>query len=130
MGKLPTVDELLRLVNDKLITQEEAKEILFNESDIDERDKKSLEEEIKFLRKLAETLVDNDRAIIVEKIKWIEKPYYSWDWWKPYQYWCTTTNSNDWTFVDGSSVNLSTSLIDSATSLTNGTASFSSIQTF
>ena len=95
LGKLPTVDELLRLVNDKLITQEEAKEILFKESDIDERDKESLEGEIKFLKQLVEKLSDNNRNVIIEKIKYIEKPYYSFEWYNPYKDWiyCTTSSS-------------------------------------
>ena len=49
LSKLPTADELRELVKDKIITQEEAREILFNLETEEERDKKSLESEIKFL---------------------------------------------------------------------------------
>ncbi len=53
MGKLPTVEELLHLVNAKLITQDEAKEILFKSETEEDRDKEGLEAEIKFLRDLS-----------------------------------------------------------------------------
>jgi len=75
-------------MNSKLITQEEAKEILFNESDVDERDKKSLEDEIKFLRELVEKLSNSNNSTIIEKIKYIEKPYYQTPWYKQYDVWC------------------------------------------
>ena len=48
LGKLPTVEEITTLIDKKIITQEEARQILFNKKDVDERDKKSLEDEIKF----------------------------------------------------------------------------------
>lgn len=49
LGKLPTVEEITTLIDKKIITQEEAREILFNTRTVEERDKVSLEAEIKFL---------------------------------------------------------------------------------
>lgn len=94
LGKLPTPDEVLKLVNDKLITKEEAREILFNEEEITERTPESLESEIKFLRELVEKLSKQDSTRVVEIIKEIRVPYYQYQWTAPYATWCesiTTT---------------------------------------
>jgi hypothetical protein len=42
LGKLPSPDEVRELVKDKIITQEEAREILFSQEDEIARDEKSL----------------------------------------------------------------------------------------
>lgn len=126
LGKLPTVQELLDLINAKLITQDEAKEILFNESDIDERDKKSLEDEIKFLRQLVEKLSNNSSRII-ENIRYIEKPYYSSPWWKYYDTWCGTLTVPNATITGGASSNTASSY-NAGTNQVN--CSFSNIKTF
>ena len=78
LSKLPTVEELLQLVKDKVITQEEAKEILFSSETQEDRDKDSLKEEIKFLKQVVENLSRNNSARIVEVIREVEKP------WRPY----------------------------------------------
>ena len=87
LSKLPTVDELRGLVQDKIMTKEEAQEILFNQEEQVDRDKKSLESEIKFLRELVEKLSNKNNSTIVETIRYIEKPYYTHDWFKPYATW-------------------------------------------
>ena len=59
LSKLPTVEELRELVKDKIITQEEAKEVLFDEESFipeGDRGERSLQSEIKFLRELVEKL--------------------------------------------------------------------------
>ena len=56
LSKLPTPDEVRELVKDKVITQDEAREILFSQETEEERDKNSLESEIKFLRELVDKL--------------------------------------------------------------------------
>ena len=102
LGKLPSVEELRQLVTDKIVTQDEAREILFNQEDDVDRDKKSLESEIKFLRKLVEELAQNKNNLVTT-IREIQKPYYDLTWYKPYDTWCgsytygqttLTTNSN------------------------------------
>jgi hypothetical protein len=87
LGKLPDSYELCELIKNKVITNEEAKEILLSSEDEVDRDKKSLESEIKFLRELVEKL-SNGRGEIVETIKYIEKPYYHYPWWSGYSNWC------------------------------------------
>lgn len=87
MGKLPTVEELRQLVQDKIITQEEAREVLFNLEEEEDRDKKSLESEIKFLRELVEKL-SKTRSETITTIKEIGVLYRRWDWWSPYVRWC------------------------------------------
>jgi hypothetical protein len=91
-SKLPTVDEIHQLTSGErpILTKDEAKEILFDYKEVDEkdeRDKKSLEEEIKFLRLLVEKLSSN-RTTVIETIRTIEKPYYKSPWYNPYEIWC------------------------------------------
>lgn len=87
LGKLPTVDELLLLVSNKTITQEEARNILFNFEAQEDRDKKSLESEIRFLRELVEKLSKNSAITIVETIKYVDNPYLHQPWFRPYATW-------------------------------------------
>ena len=76
LSQKPTVLELTELLKGGIITKEEAKEVLFNQEDEVDRDKKSLESEIKFLRELVEKLSKNQTSTIIETIRYIEKPYY------------------------------------------------------
>jgi len=98
LGKLPNVEEITSLIANKIITQEEARDILFNKKIEEERDVKSLETEIKFLRDLVEKL-SQSRSQIVEIIKEVKTPYYQWQWYQPYQkwqdniVWCATNNT-------------------------------------
>lgn len=91
LGKLPSVAELQELVKDKIITNEEAREILFNEQTEEDVDKDSLKSEIKFLRELVEKLSNGNTTKLVEYI--YSKPY-DYDWYKPYVSWCTTSTPN------------------------------------
>lgn len=88
LSKLPTVSEVKELLDAKIITQEEAKEILFK--DEEDVDVKALKEEIKFLKKLSERLADSPSKI-VETIRYIEKPYYNHGWYNTYATWCDTS---------------------------------------
>jgi hypothetical protein len=91
LSKLPTPEEVSKLVNDKIITHDEAREILFSSEEVEERDKKSLESEIKFLREIIERL-SNDKNRIVEVIREVEKPIYiKTPWWNDYYTWCGGT---------------------------------------
>lgn len=94
LGKLPTSDEVLKLVNDKVISKEEARDILFKEELENEVSKTDLESEIKFLRELVEKLSNGNRNVIVETIKYVEKPYCQWNWYKPYAVWTGSINDN------------------------------------
>ena len=89
----PTPSEVQELVKSEIISKEEAREILFSQEDEKERDKKSLESEIKFLRELVERLSKNNQTTIVEQIRYIEKPYVRWDWYRPYQVWCSANGT-------------------------------------
>lgn len=85
LSKLPSADELRELVKDKIITQEEARQILFKTEEVEDRDAESLKEEIKFLRELVEKL--SNRSGIVEVIKEIRTPYVVRPWYTPYAVW-------------------------------------------
>lgn len=75
LGKLPSPDELCELVKNKIITNEEAKEIILSSETDEDRDKKSLEMEIKFLKEVI-TQLSETKSQIVRVIKYVEKPYY------------------------------------------------------
>lgn len=91
LGKLPSPEEVQSLVKDKIITNEEARSILFSEETEEDVDKDALKSEIKFLRELVDKL-STEKSKVVEIIKTIQVPYYHYGWVQPYQYWCGTTN--------------------------------------
>jgi hypothetical protein len=88
LGKLPSVEELLKLVNDKIITNEEMRDVLFNSETEEEVDKKSLEGEIKFLRELVTKL--STKSQIIETVRTIQPTYIAQPWYSPYVTWCSS----------------------------------------
>ena len=130
---LPTVEELQNLVKDKIITQDEARGILFNNETEETRDSESLKSEIKFLRELVEKLSKGETRII-EVIKEINVPYYERRWYKPYEVWCGTltyNNSGSSTVLYNSGTSGVNLNADTTCGLNNAVnASFTSIQTF
>lgn len=116
LKNLPTADEVRELVKDKIITNDEARDILFGTETETDRDVKSLESEIKFLRELVDKLSKNPQTIITT-IREVERPYIRYPWYQPYQIWCGGTTG--------------TNIIGSATSGTlTGASNFSAIKTF
>lgn len=90
LGKLPDPQEVTLLLKEGVLTKEEAREILFSQVTDEDRDKESLQQEIKFLRDLVNKL--SNRYDIVQQIRYIEKPYINTPWWSGYQTYCTNTN--------------------------------------
>ncbi len=88
LTKLPTSEEVNSLVLSKIISQEEARDILFTEENEEEKSVSALKAEVKFLKELIEKL--GNRTEIIEKIRYIEKPYYVQPWYQPYQVWCSS----------------------------------------
>lgn len=138
LSKLPTVGELQQLVLDKIITKDEEKDILFTSEEVNERDNKSLEEEIKFLRRLVEELSKNNRKNIIKHIEVVKTPYFNYDWYKPYYYYFEGITNPTLT-VSGGSVNGLTGSNQTSPTLTANTAAlmaaptaanFSDIKTF
>ncbi len=109
LSKLPTSEEVISLLKEKLITQEEAKDILFETTETEQRDTKSLEKEIDFLKSVIEKLSTRDQIVqITREILpiYIKQPFY-----QPYYYW-----SNGGSFVGGSvSNNLNNNAVYCAT---------------
>lgn len=88
----PSSESLRGLVKDGLLSKEEAREILLSSELVEDRDENSLKAEIKFLRDLVDKLTNklsNGRNTITEIIREIERPYVKWQWYKPYEIWCT-----------------------------------------
>jgi len=116
----PTSESLQGLVNHGILTKEEAREILFSSETEEDRDKKGLESEIKFLRELVEKL-SKSRSEIVTTIREVQVPYRRWGWYYPYNVWC----GNEYT-TDGGSGTLT---CDTSYG-TMATSNFSDIKTF
>jgi hypothetical protein len=117
----PTAESLRELVKDTILTKEEARQILFNYETEDERDKKSLESEIKFLREIIEKL--STREEIIKTITIVEKPKLDTNWYKPYQIWCNYTTPSFGTITCDAN-------IDKLTATNTFCSNFSSIKTF
>ncbi len=131
LSKLPSVEELRELVKDKIITQEEAREVLFNFETEEERDSKSLKEEIKFLRETVEKLSSNQTGKITEIIREIQPVYRNYGWYQPYYNWCnavyvTTSNS----LVGTGSAGITNYSLTSASSASPEQTAFTAISTF
>lgn len=119
----PTVDSLNQLLASGILTKEEARTILLNQETVEQRNNDSLEAEIKFLREIVGKL--SNRTQIVETIKKVYKPYYTYTWYQPYQQWCGTVN------VSGCGVTTSNASNNLSSTATAGTMqNFSSIKTF
>lgn len=138
LSELPTPAEVGQLVRDEILTKEEAREILISQETDEDRDKKSLQGEIKFLRELVEKLSNNRRADIIKEITVIEKPYIKQPWFQPYYYYATSGTSGtslNTLAISGTATAQNNMAITSGTnaiySTTNSApASFSAIKTF
>lgn len=98
LSKLPTPSELVELVNNKLVTQDEAKEILFTQEEAP--DVEDLKKEIEFLRKVVEDLSKSktDKVTVIEKHI---KNYPDYHWHQPYYTYCSTWLTTDGTTING-----------------------------
>lgn len=92
--------ELQGLVKDGIMTEKEAREILFTEKEENEPKADELKSEIEFLRKLVENLSIGKYNKTVEYIH--TYPDRNWNWYQPYYAWCGT-NSTLYTGNMGSS---------------------------
>ena len=86
LGKLPTPEEVMSLIGCKIITQDEARTMFFNETEENERDVESLKSEIKFLRELTVKLSSTQKEII-RVIDIYAPKYQKYDWYQPYISW-------------------------------------------
>lgn len=121
----PTTENITLLVQNELLTKEQAREVLFSE--LDEKDTipppttikelRDAKEEIKFLRTLVDKLSNNDNTTIIREIETIRPVYREFPWYKPYDIWCSNTG----TITDG------TTLTTTGSSETMNLCSFSDI---
>jgi len=88
---LPSVNDVITLIENKLITKEEANEILFTEQTKESTE--SLESEIKFLREIVSKLSNGQTTKIIETIRETPNHYNQFGWYKPYQIWCNSTTT-------------------------------------
>lgn len=62
LAELPTGDEIAQLVEQQVISKDEARDILFNEEKEDSNKLAALKEEVKFLRELCDTLASKSNG--------------------------------------------------------------------
>lgn len=118
LSKLPTPEELTLLVDKKILTTDEAKNILLKSEQV--KDINELKEEIKFLKQLVEKL-SNSPTQIIKTIREVEVPIYvQRDWYRPYATWCGSITTTGYSNTAGGS---GTAQLSSGTTL----ASFSNI---
>ena len=113
LSKLPTPSELVELVNNKLVTQDEAKEILFTQEGAP--DVKDLKKEIEFLRKVVEDLSKSkmDQVMVIEKHI---KNYHDYTWHQKYYAYCSSYHTDG---VEGATTLASTANTNVNMSLTD-----------
>lgn len=92
LANRPTPAEVKDLHAAGLLTKDEAREILFSQETDDDRDKVSLQGEVKFLRDLVQRLATSPIQII-QTIKAIENPYTKLPWFSPYVNWAESTSN-------------------------------------
>lgn len=98
LGKLPDSQEVSLLVKEGILTKDEAREILISLETDEDRDKKSLQEEIRFLRELVKSMALPSR--IVQEIRYIQQPYMQYPWYQNYQTYCANVDNS---LVEGTS---------------------------
>lgn len=123
LSKLPSVEEVSLLVEKGVLKNEEAREILFSHETEEDRDKKSLQDEIKFLREMVQRLTQS-RTQLVETIRYVEKPFVNTPWYPQYQTFC----DNQTGFSGLSTVNLSNQSVLTSTAGTSLTYSGADLQ--
>lgn len=95
LGKLPTPDEVMLLQKQSILTKEEAREILFSLENDEDRDNKSLQDEIVFLRTLVKSLADSKTiATHIYTLPNEYKPWHIQPWYPQYTAFCAATDSS------------------------------------
>ena len=123
----PTSEKHRELFKAGLITKDETRQMLFSSETEEDRDKKSLESEIKFLRDLVASLSKNNNSRIVEIIREIEKPVYRpYPWWNQYSVWCGSVDTSSTGIGGDTTVSTDGAVTNTAASYQN----FSDIKTF
>lgn len=126
LSKLPDSQEVSLLVKEGILTKEEAREILISHESEEDRDKKSLQDEIKFLRELVQKLSTNSQ--IVQQIGYIQQPYQRYEWYQPYMVYCNSDTANQ-TGTLTYSATAGTNVLYTGATGTN-TPDFTNIKTF
>jgi hypothetical protein len=105
LSNLPSPEEVIELVTANVLTNDEAREILFSLETEETRNEKSLQDEIKFLRELVAKLSSNPK-VIIETIREVEKPWKRYDWYQPYYSYANSGNNQAYlTTTTGTSTN-------------------------
>jgi hypothetical protein len=88
LSNRPKVEEITLLHEKGLLTKDEAKEILFSEQTQEDREKDSLDAEIKFLKEIIESL--SRGTVYREVIRQVPYYYQKYDWYEPTITWCNS----------------------------------------
>lgn len=123
LSEKPSTESLQKLVSSGILTKDEARTILFNETDESERSVESYQQEIKFLRDIIEALSKKDKVVEIIKEYHDIYPYLTYRWYQPYYGWTTWGNAT-------TNVCLDTSTNIGGTGTYTSTQNFSDISTF
>lgn len=108
----PTTKNIQELVTTGILTKDEAREILFSSEAEEDRDKRSLENEIKFLRSVVEKLSQGANTKIIEVVREIATPrYLNYPWYTPYQTWCYNAAGNALSSATGTYISNGTGML-------------------
>jgi hypothetical protein len=113
LANRPTSEEIVELSKAGLLNKEEAREILFNLETTEDRDKKGLQAEIEFLRKLVQNL-STSRQVVIQTIREVQKPYVGQPWYVPYAVWCNSLPTTTGAYYTSGTLTNSTSLSGTA----------------
>jgi hypothetical protein len=139
LANRPTPQEVINLNDSGLLSKEEAREILLSEETEEKVSEDSLKSEIKFLREIVERLSKGNQSTVIETIRYIEKPYHNYGWYKPYAMWCSGPTGVSNQLIGTGTTNASNALNTMYTAPANGgsllasaqgSTSFSAISTF
>lgn len=127
LANRPTPDEVERLFKSALLTKDEAREILFSLENDEDRDKKSLQDEIKFLRQIIQNL--STATTIVKTVRDLNTPWISQQqWYQPYQVYCANLSDTQSGLAYSGLSNTANALYTTTTGSSTGTITLNTMQ--
>lgn len=110
LSERPSVDAIEKLLGAGIITKEEARQIILDESEVEPKTVEDLQHELRLLRELVLSLAARQPETVIKIIeREIEKPYVKPYWSNPYMVWCSSTTANtvsDYTLAETTTTNL------------------------
>ena len=97
LSEKPSVTAIKELVDSKIITTEEARQIILEETEYNSKSFQEVLDEIKVLRELVLKLSERESKEIIKYIQlqsnWTSLPFRNDYWYQPYLNWCTSQST-------------------------------------